>query len=552
MQLADAIKFSYLAEQLTATETQAFLNNLILSNSNAILKAFFSYFNQTPITAECNNLKEECIQSICALINSRKSQENKMTVHQNPLTKDQVDELPKCESFDELPRNVIGVVASFLEQEEFAKLSRSNKSVYLDCKTPPFLVSVRIIFDGKNIHKPMPNLAAYPQARELHLNLESRAQIQYGEHDDSVDYDAYNDLCEVLEPPDLTPSDALNAMRGLHAIFMRNDVEWTHHIMSKKYFEMSWNLLNRMGQRLSRQLSTVRVVLDPRSPEISVALCKFRNLRCLGLTFLDWNETLTKGEAIDLVAALSELQGFALNDFAEPISRGSADTDPQFDGIFARTLLEAFCPKLCFLELTNFGCSVERLQLLHEINFMNLQQLHLDEGSWLALKSILQSADNLRKVRIVIDNYSMRTMSQCFLQIQDRMNELFVRCKLLEYLRCDCTQPAVLDGIESRLRQTKQLRRRTLKIVIEGARDLYVSSKSQLYRIIELLQLSDIEDFMFILVDSSRNEPWISIDVLKTINSSMKARIYAQCHDNRVVFTNRDCKISGYGESWMM
>ena len=323
MSLVNSVKFSYLADQLTDEETKTFLTDLVSSEPKTMIKALFVYFNQESSIEDHAIFNNECSEKISAMINARDEttepllRNNNNDVDEIESKNNAEDQIPKCKSLDELPQNVIGFIASFLYQRSYAKLSQCNRSTYLGCNTPKTLTDIRLIFDKYKPNKPMPDLAAYARATFLLLNLDNVSDRYSGNG--------------FQDPPDLIPRDAMAQMQRLEKLIIRNDVQHTNQMES-------FNVLMRTAgnERLCQQITTLRVGLDFFPSDMLEWLCKFTNVRYLGLTFKDFNGQLNKYSADELLKALSKLEGLCFDDC---VHHPDIRTGPE-DGIFAKTVLD--------------------------------------------------------------------------------------------------------------------------------------------------------------------------------------------------------------------
>lgn len=114
----------------------------------------------------------------------------------------------------------------------------------------------------------------------------------------------------------------------------------------------------------------------------------------------------------------------------------------------------------------------------------------------------------------------------------------------------------MLEGVENGLYLTKKLHRQSLKVSIDvsfdDVGDLQTSTDfktvlKQIDRILLYSQASQIDDYMLCLRWYDAEEAETVLDLIKEHTTFP---IIAQ--DDLVVITNNDCKICGYGESWLM
>ena len=112
------------------------------------------------------------------------------------------------------------------------------------------------------------------------------------------------------------------------------------------------------------------------------------------------------------------------------------------------------------------------------------------------------------------------------------------------------------------LSKIKKFKRDSLKIVIGGHFKTDTEGQECMLRlkyIVHLLETSDIQDFMVILkVEQSKRFPVICVEDLKN-HIGTNATVFGEGYKNqygqegyKFVITNPNCKICGYGESWIM
>ena len=185
---------------------------------------------------------------------------------------------------------------------------------------------------------------------------------------------------------------------------------------------------------------------------------------------------------------------------------------------------------------------------LSSIDFTNLLEFATRSGSMDFIDTVLESAVNLKKVnidcRVYPDESTVSTITK-----------LFTSCTRLEYaeftgITLSTETESVLNGINMGLFETKRLKRKRLKIKIDAyleRHDITEELLQRIGRIISYLDSSEIEDFMFIL---DLGDNGLSVEELKEhIASDVRIEEF---EDELFLISNRNCKINGYGETWMM
>eukprot|EP01084_Bolivina_argentea_P286152 490838_1 len=155
MSLSKAVKFQFLAAQLTENETSLFINKLFQNHPKHINMALFNHMLNVLTTAESDNINE----LISNIIQSRKKKPK-------PIKKQNI-------KLDSIPKSLIGVIASFLNQKNYINFSKCNRYIYLGCNTPN-LIQVLILY--KKPHSSV-NLCLYPSIKCLVMNMNSMNKL---------------------------------------------------------------------------------------------------------------------------------------------------------------------------------------------------------------------------------------------------------------------------------------------------------------------------------------------------------------------------------------
>eukprot|EP01084_Bolivina_argentea_P008006 14983_1 len=156
MSLTEAIKFGFLSAQLTTEEMFQLAKRLINNDINIINSALFNYIKNIQ-TSNINDI-------ISNIILSRKKKPK-------PIPSQHI-------KLDQLPKRLIGVIASFLQQNDFFKdytdFSQTNRWIYLGCNSPNLMqqLSLTDVNDYSLV-----NLALYPSVKHLKINLPQHQKL---------------------------------------------------------------------------------------------------------------------------------------------------------------------------------------------------------------------------------------------------------------------------------------------------------------------------------------------------------------------------------------
>eukprot|EP01084_Bolivina_argentea_P069765 126867_1 len=150
--LPNAIKFRSLSDQLIQQEFKQLLNKMVDSNrKHLITTSLFNYFTKH------NNDNSDDLNDINSMlsniIQSRKQKPK-------PPSKTNL-------KLNQLPHSIIGHTASFLDQCEYFKFEKTNRSIFIGCNLPNTLSILRLHVDNYSTI----NLSKYRHVKKLHLYL---------------------------------------------------------------------------------------------------------------------------------------------------------------------------------------------------------------------------------------------------------------------------------------------------------------------------------------------------------------------------------------------
>eukprot|EP01084_Bolivina_argentea_P081343 147303_1 len=128
MTLCKAIQFRHLLSQLTTIETKQFINQLTHDSSNNIINnALFQFCKKSS-----NNEQTDTINNLLTkIIRSRKKKPKTITTQNIKL--------------HTLPKQLIGVISSFLNQYDYINFSKSNRFIFIGCNTPNLLQELNLL-----------------------------------------------------------------------------------------------------------------------------------------------------------------------------------------------------------------------------------------------------------------------------------------------------------------------------------------------------------------------------------------------------------------------
>ena len=437
-------------------------------------------------------------QNIAANVNNiisdtiRQRDENKKIspTHQNQPIIESIHKL------DQIPKPLIGHISSFLDQWDYFDLSITNSSIYLGCNTPNMLQELKLydIDNFTNIYLPI-----YSSIKRLEIEMQHFHQTSSISHQP-----LFNELNTLK-------------LSGTNC----NDY------MIQRFIEN--NCLNLANVT---KLSCISFAENINTNTLTKLLSLFPNLQCLKL-----DEFLCDIDVNKIKDILPNLIGIHWG-------------DPDQDYSKSKELIHAFADKLQFLSFVeDEHCDYK----FSNVNFKKLK--HLD-GSYLStncVMEILQTADNLEEVSI----HKSSTMK--LNELENIMGKIINTSKSLKYIDYVCQEVGdeaveyALNGIEKGLFQTKKRGKKEMKVCIHAkcsdtqqAQGLVLN----IARTINWLEKSKVNDFMFIWdigEDDSIDKQLILME-LKEVGSD----IMVVLNKSMFIISNKDCKINGYHDSWLI
>ena len=491
MPLSKAIRFSSLVSQLSPSETVSFIKDIADSNQQIIIDALSSYFLNVPPDDERGTLNDQYIKSISSIIQSRDSQ----TDERSSIT------------FDSLPRRLIGVCASFLEQKSFQWLSRVNRAVYLGCNTPIVLTEVEKHYNFADEHR-LFNFSAFPFVKRLILKNDTDFDLSV------LSVEKMNVIASQIAK--------MSQLQSLELVEV--DPEFIGIIA---YHEET----NRRTKCLHvERQQTGHGALE----RFFTSITSFKHIQFLKMNVLMIrNEDPVEMDIKPIIEMCSNLKGLDFYDSRLGIEMA---------------ILPSIGHQLHYL--TFYDLDDVANSALKDVNFANLRQLVQEKQcSDDSFKCILKTAINLEKVKF---------------HAKAVISEILTQCERLKYLEIECDEDSmgnVLDMIALFFEQKNNALKQTLKIRIHLclndslSRAQETKAVSNLQRVVNSLSASKLDQWMIIL-DLYTHRAGFPISMLykrirrKLNRNSDVSRNYQI--DNVFVVTNLDCTIDGIAEKWLM
>ena len=402
------------------------------------------------------------------------------------------DEPPPQHRLDTIPKALIGHIASFTLQREYTRLSVANRSIYLGCNTPNMLQRLKLYQGHRCLNV---KLQLYQSIRYFGFRLEHFHKLSLS----SITAHIFKHLDGIR----------ISGKNGNNKIF--------NQFLENNFIDFS-NITKLSCTRFSHHYDT---------DLFTKLLSKLPKLQ-----FLSLEHFLCNIDADCIKKVSPHINALYFKD-SQDISNVTN----------ARSLIHAFGDQLEYLLIDSNGVIDFQLS---SINFKNLQSF---EGNRLSnskcIPHLLKTAVNLTQFTILPSD-SMRSW-----EIENVLIKVIDSNKALKYIEF-CSEvnshygiEAALRGIEKGLSQTTESKRKQMKIEIEPT---YSDTKeaqgliSNIGRIIKLLQISNIDDFMFIWNVNGKN---INLELLLKDIQCIDCPVIAVINGGRIIICNEECKING-------
>ena len=499
MPLTKAIQFSSLASQLTAAESVSFIKDVADSNHQIITDALSSYFRNLPPDDDRVTLNDQYIKSISTIIQSRDAQ----TEENSSIT------------FDSLPRRLIGVCGSFLEQQSFQCLSRANRAIYLGCNTPIVLTELAKHYRFADELR-LFNFSVFPFVKRLILK-------------NDTDWDT-----------SLLSVERMNVIAG--------QIAKMSQLQSLELFEVDAEFIGIIANHEETNRRTKYLYLRQQQmctlARLS-SITSFKHLQFLEVCLEEDRLDSECGDNLDIKAIMKMCSNLKGLDFYD-----------SYIGI-EMPVLQSIGHQLHYLKF--YDLDQVAVSALKNVNFANLRQLVQGERcSDDSFRFMLKTALNVEKVK--------------FRRKSELTMEILTQCKRLEYLEIECndallrekeTTDNVLDHLDVMayfFEQKNNALNDTLKIKLYSclrdlSREQETKSVSNIERVVKSLSASKVDQWM-ITLDLFTRRAGFPISMLykrirRKLNRNSAVSRTRQVGDVFVI-TNPDCTIEGIAENWLM
>ena len=491
MSLSKAINFSSLAAQLTPLETISFIKDVANSNHQIIIDALSSYFLHAPPNDERVNVSYQYIKSISSIIQSRDSQND--------------HEEKSLVTFDSLPRRLVGVCGSFLEQGSFRSLSKVNRAVYLGCNTPIVLTELHKHYLTATDHSSF-NFSVFPFVKKLILKVD----IHYDESVLSVE--------------------RMNVIAG--------QIAKMSQLQSLQLFEVDAELIGIIANHKEANRRTKCLYVEQQQTGHAAldrfisSITSFEHLQFLKVSLAE-NQNSADLDMKSIIEMCSNLKGLDFYDSHLGIEM---------------PILQAIGHQLRYLVF--YDIYLDASHALKDVNFAHLRQLKqgascLDDS----FRFILKTAINLEKVKVPGES--------------ELIKEILTQCKRLKYLEVRCDNDIymgdVLDVMQQFFDENRDVFKETLKFRVHSSlhpacTQQQAKNISKCQGTINSMAASKVDQWMIILALYSMrgiNVQTFYEELRRKLNWNNDIARTAQVGELFVI-TNPDCTINGIGESWLM
>ena len=502
MALAQAIKFRNLAAQLSPAETRSFVTELALSNPELIIQSLSSRFIHQSRRSEESVANTECNNILSTIIQSRDSDDSEL-----------------CDNkLDTLPRRVIGICASFLDQASYAALSSTNRSTYLGCNTPILLQELTVKYLSDSSHVCL-DISTFPFAKKLTLKVPPENDGIYGM---GISTEKRNIIAsQIAKMPRLQSLDLSN-LSDMNAELI--GIISSHEATNQRTKALFVALRGSQDDPFDRFISSIT----------SFKHIQFLKL-WIGIDRLVLHEESQARLTRALVELCSNLQGLEIV---------NSECGIEWN------VLQSIGRRLEYLVLhDHLGRLVDSAEQ-QQIDFRNLRELQ--QGRTCpnnSIREITKTANNLEKVKLPFGR-------------QDLVDEILRKCERLRYLEIEevnrnYQMDEVLQSLERSLGSTNTMHRDKLKIRINTTETAIAECKEcivKLVRVSNALSVNPVDQWMIILyLENSKMDSSFIDDVRGALAADiLDIAVLPDRNDQVILITNAGCTICGWRESWLM
>ena len=502
--LIGPIQFRNLIAQLNSTEITTFINNI---NPEIFIDALSCYFIHGARVSNEERMKRNdiCNDVVSSIIESRDHQPADPMVFQ----------------LDALPCGLIGACGSYLDQMSYARLSTTNRDIYLASNTPGTLKEVTVPYLSPAVYNIL-NCSTISNAQTLSFELYHGNDKESGMSADGMHIIASQ----------------IAKMSRLHSLELCE--------LNSKFIGIIAN-----HEATNQRINSLTVYHEGARGRFISSIAAFKHIQYLRVHGL-WQDphSADNSKIKQLIEMCGDLR--ALDCFDDEDHEGST---------VEISLLQAVGHRLHYLSINILHN--DQIVALENIHFANLRELQDGYGtlrSVPAVQAILDSAINLEKVRL--ENKLALIV------------KTLTKCKRLRYLEVHRVEDmeGTLNALEHGLFQTKALRRDKLKIRISLLPYPLASVYSvtpisnhlecviKLDRIVNSLSVNKTDQWMIILDISGDHENFVesllgslTADIATTHVFQNKFRLHDMWLEGIIVLvTNPGCTICGWWESWLM
>ena len=481
--LVNQVRFVHMADQMKPKEFHKFLSIVTQTCGRAfILTALFNYFKSID-----DDQLNKVVDSASDILRSRKQKGEK-----------KVDK----QSMSALDNDMIGSIASYLNQTEYARFSISCRAILISCNSPNTLRKMDLL---SKITYPAIKPDCFPGLKSLAMVSSKISSLTNGNRS------THNMNLEHLQLNGLFDEDSWDE-------FM------TQNLGEIKHF--GFNVAHRHG--------------ETRTPgNYFDLLAKFKNI-----SHLELNDEFT----LDDIPNDSQFKQLFPNFIAFTSSNGAC---------LANRIINLYSDQLKSLSFKD----TNDITVSAEASFQKLEELKVTAVSHCTLLKILLNARKLRKVRI---SWSEDSTPSCIKDATQSIVATQCSLQYLETVSKCYTFAPVFDAIERGLfvRKQEQQKREYFKakVLIDceqkkvNLQDIMIN----LSRLKNVFVSSGIADFMVLCSMNGKHKPDKSRlnKYVRDFRHSEKPKVSAYAFVDgtkncTIVMTNDGCRINGYSEKWL-
>ena len=411
---------------------------------------------------------------------------------------------------DKFPLPIIGCVSSWLRQSDYFHFEQVNRFIFIGCNAPNMLTELDFKYgvDYSSI-----NLAKYHSLRHLKIDIAKFSRFRWQNRGS----------CTLNHLQELTLDNYCKKDCDIQPFLNQNCIQMDN-IKTVRFQCFGGGAGNTFNSEKFEKL-----------------LSAFSNAEYLELcnVFVTNNQI----DVVKLKKSYPYLKGLSL----------SGGGNLRYNEI-----VKAFAKQLQFLY--HVDSAGQRFDL-SGMNFCNLQQVVFRNPTFDRVSNVLKAGKDIEKFCIMPRGFFLTCLPSQ--QLKVIIPQIF-KCESLQYFKIDVNDgnwAAILEGIENGLFQTKNIKRKQLKLRVTD-KLFHVDLENKMLNILRIINMlhymheltpSSVQQFMFILdMDRSMHSQRLKKILNESVDVFSSSNVQCNVDGLKIIISNKDCTINGWKESWMM